>query len=488
MDRSISKNGTTALILKAVGIFGGTQALTVLCSVVRTKLAALWIGPVGVGIITLYNSTVEMLQQVSQLNIRQSSVRDISSATTDQARVAVAHVVRRISIMLGVLGLVLTVLFSPLLSRWTFGGWSHTVDFLILAPVIFLSAVSCGEFAILQGMGELKRLAKASLCGTVAGVCATLPMIYFWRMEGILPLVVTYLICNYLAVSFFKVRLPEVEHRIGWFECLRAGKKMIVLGIYMTVSSALSAILSYLFAIYLNHQYGTAEVGLYQSGFTLVNAYVGMIFTAIAMEYYPRLSSVVGSMRRTQVMVSHQAWVAIAMLLPIVTVFICCGGLIVDILYSREFRAIVPFISVAIIGVPLRALSWCMAFSILARGDGKSYILTEFISDVANIVLNIFFFKILGFVGLGISYVIWYIVYTLAVMTVYCRRYEMRINKSVWALLGLCFLVNVCTLFLTAILPWWATLAVMLPPALLCSWMFIIKRKATSRRLLRRRR
>lgn len=63
-------------------------------------------------------------------------------------------------------------------------------------------------------------------------------------------------------------------------------------GFFLTVSAFVTQLSSYIFMAYLNNVGGDDTVGFYQSGFTLVNRYLGLIFTAIAMEYFPRLSSV----------------------------------------------------------------------------------------------------------------------------------------------------------------------------------------------------
>lgn len=41
-------------ILKAMGLFGGAQAAVILMSIVRTKLVAVWLGPLGVGLNAIY--------------------------------------------------------------------------------------------------------------------------------------------------------------------------------------------------------------------------------------------------------------------------------------------------------------------------------------------------------------------------------------------------------------------------------------------------
>ena len=40
-------------IVKAMGIFGSIQVFNILCSIVRTKLIALWIGPTGMGLFAI---------------------------------------------------------------------------------------------------------------------------------------------------------------------------------------------------------------------------------------------------------------------------------------------------------------------------------------------------------------------------------------------------------------------------------------------------
>ena len=55
-DSNISRT-----IVKAMGVFGSIQVFNILCSVIRTKLVALWIGPAGMGLFAIFNSAVDMI-------------------------------------------------------------------------------------------------------------------------------------------------------------------------------------------------------------------------------------------------------------------------------------------------------------------------------------------------------------------------------------------------------------------------------------------
>ena len=95
-----------------MGLFGSLQVLTILCSVVRVKFVALWIGATGLGLFTIFNSALTLVSTISQLNLRGSSVRGIASAPSDRRNV-VSHVVRRWGWLLGIAGAVIMVAVAP---------------------------------------------------------------------------------------------------------------------------------------------------------------------------------------------------------------------------------------------------------------------------------------------------------------------------------------------------------------------------------------
>ena len=68
-------------IVKSTGLFGGVQLVNILCSIIKTKLVAVWLGAEGIGIMSLYTLATETVSQITGLGIRQSGVRDVSVAS-----------------------------------------------------------------------------------------------------------------------------------------------------------------------------------------------------------------------------------------------------------------------------------------------------------------------------------------------------------------------------------------------------------------------
>ena len=428
-----SKQGNISrMAMKAMGIFGGVQVMGILCSIIRTKLVAMWIGPVGIGLFGLFNNALEMIATGTNLGIRSSSVRDISQAhdKSDPGLISrMVTVVRKWSLWLGLAGALLTLVLAPALSQMTFGDSTHIWGFVALSVAVLLQALTNGEYAVLQGTSRLKRLASVTLWGTIVGLAVSVPLFYLLRSRSILPSILAYA----AALAAFAWLLRNREYpaaSLSRRETFDMGKGFVKLGIFMTLGNFAGILASYAFNAWLNVNTSTEQVGFYQAGYTLINKYTGLILTALGMEYYPRLSKVADSRLRLRAFVSQEINVAIAVMAPVVALFILLRELVVWILYTPEFNVILTFVSWGMVGTIFRTLSWCLAFTILAKGDGKTYLWTEVASAIINLVLNIVFYRWWGLTGLGVAFLVSYLLYTIIVAVVYFRLYKLRISLA----------------------------------------------------------
>ena len=427
-----SRGNISRMAMKAMGLFGGVQVMGIMCSIIRTKLVAMWIGPVGIGLFGLFNNALEMISTGTNLGIRSSSVRDISQAlgSHDSSLVArMVTVVRKWSMWLGLAGALITLSLAPLLSQLTFGDSTHIWGFVALSIAVLLGALTNGEYAVLQGTARLKRLASVTLWGTICGLAVSIPLFYLLRERSILPSIIAYAAALAIFAWVFRNReypAVQVSHR----DTFDMGKGFVRLGIFMTLGNFATILASYAFNAWLNVNAGTEQVGFYQAGYTLINKYTGLILTALGMEYYPRLSQVADSRLRLRAFVSQEINVAIAIMAPVVALFILLREVVVWILYTPDFNVILTFVSWGMIGTVLRTASWCLAFTILAKGDGKTYLWTEAASAVINLVLNIVFYRWWGLTGLGIAFLVSYLLYTLIVAVVYFKQYRLTVTRA----------------------------------------------------------
>lgn len=439
-----ARGNVSGKVVKTMWLFSWVQLAGIACSIVRTKLVALWIGTLGIGLFGLFNTALDTITTLTQLGIRQSPVRDIAAAADRNALWRIVAAVRRWSWLLGIAGAFLTLIFSPLLSRLTFGNGDYTLGFIILSVAVMLSAVTNGELAIMQGMDRLNRLARATVWGTLGGLAVSVPLYYWFGERSIVWSIVAYFACQAAAVMVLRVRKEAAQPcvRLTGREMLAEGKGFVTLGIYMTLSVFIAMAVNYVFMAYLNHEGGIDEVGRYQAGYTIVNKYLGLLFTAIGLEFFPRISKVQASVSRVSAFMSHEVMVAVLVVLPGATLMMTFDDVIIRLLYSSEFMPAVGYVNLALAGTALRAVSWCMAYTLLARGDGRVYLMTESASGAAFLLFSFIGYRAGGLDGLGIAYSAWYGLYVIIIGIVYFRRYRMRISRRVALLSAVAVIVT----------------------------------------------
>lgn len=448
-------HASTRTVFKAMGVFGSVKALSVLFSLIRNKLIAVWIGPAGVGLVILYNSIADVVSTTTRLNIDQSAIRDISGASNQQTA-DTAYVVYRWAFLLGIVGFAVMCALSPLLSRWSFGHSGKWWSFCLMGLVPLCGSVGAGYNAVMQGLRKFDSFARCGVVTAVGGIICAVPLLWFLRERAIVWVIVSYAMWAVGASYYYHVRLPRIS--LPWKEIWMRGTGFVRLGALITAGLAIGQLFSYLFVLYLNSYADTSTLGLFQAGYTIINTYVGIIFTGMWVEYFPHLTAVIHSPRRVSTIVSHRIALLVWILVPVMALFIALDDLLVRIVYAESFLTMLPYITIGMAGMALRMTSWCVALTIVAKGDGHIYVITETISGLCCLIFNIIGYSFGGFPGLGAAYVLWYGVYLAISIIVYRRVYGFHLRGRVLQLTLLATVFAVAAVGARYVLGWWAPL------------------------------
>ena len=464
-----SHSTLTERVIKAVALLGSAQAANILCSVIRVKFIALWLGPIGTGLNTILINGASMISTATQLNLRDSAVRDLALPAHEETANLKTAVVRRWALLLGAIGAIAMILFSPALSASAYSGsLDYTLYFAGLAPFVFFSSYSAGEFAVMQARDRMKKIAHSNLTAAIAATLISIPLLYFLRLKSIVLVINIYAIAVAVCAFCWRERnIPTPEKKLGIRMLWREGKSFLKLGAAISMSVLLTALMNYILAAYINSYGGEADLGIYQSGFTLVNSYVGIIFSAIAVEYYPRLTRYVDRPHVARTIMTHEMLLILRLLTPVAVIFIACSNFIVWILYSSQYEGVVPFVTFAIVGAIFRGVSLCYAYRILAAGDSKAFIITETLSVIFGLTVSIIGYRLASYLGLGIAYLLWYIFYT-ALTAIVCRlRYNVLLPLKTWGNVILSAAIGGVAILLWYYVAWWLPLLTILPFILL---------------------
>lgn len=420
-------------IMKATSIFGGVQVFNIIIAIGRSKAIALLLGPSGMGIVGLLTSTTGLISSLTNFGLGTSAVKDIAEAhaKNDDKKIAkTTAVFRKLVWITGSLGAILTLFLSPVLSEITFGNKDYTWSFVFLSVTLLLGQLKTGQDVILQGTRKIKYLAFANMLGSVSSLFIALPLYYFYGEEGIVPALIMMGFVGYLIALNFSRKVKIKKIKVSLEETFAQGKGMLKLGFMLSLSGLIATVVAYLVRIYISNTGGVEDVGLYAAGFQIIGTYVGLIFTAMGTDYYPRLSGVANDNDKRNTLVNQQGEIAILILFPIILVFMVFIPYIVQLLYSSKFLPINDMIIWAAYAMFFKAGSWAMAFQFLAKGDSKLFFINELATNIYLLIFNLIGYKYFGLTGLGYSFLLTYFIYIIQVYILTKHYYKFVLNTD----------------------------------------------------------
>lgn len=433
-------------IMKATSIFGGVQIFNVVISVIRSKVIAVLLGPAGMGIAGLLTSTTQLVGSLTNMGLKASAVRNIAAATSsdDPKKVGtVVSVFRRLVWLTGILGTLVTLVLAPWLSEITFGNRDYTLAFIWISITLLITQVKDGQLALLQGMRRLQFLAKANLAGTTTSLIISIPLYYFFNLKGIVPAIIVASLATLVFSWIYASRIKITKPKVGKAEFFTEGGDMLRMGILLSLSSLATLGASYLVRIYISHKGGVEQVGLYNAGFAIVSSYVGMVFTAMGTDYFPRLSSVIHDKAKALTTVNDQAEVAILILAPIITVFLVFINWVVILFYSAKFTDINNMIHYAVLGMLFKAISWPIAYIFIAKGHTKLFFYNELIANIYFLGFKIIGYRIGGLDGVGIAFLLNYFLYFVQVFLIARINYKFSFNREFSRIFTIQFIIGI---------------------------------------------
>lgn len=427
-------------IIKATSLFGGVQIFNILISIIRSKFIAVLIGPAGMGIAGLLTSTTSLIGGLTNFGLGTSAVKDVATANAsgnDYRIATVIKVLRRWVWITGSLGAILTLVLSPWLSQLTFGNRDYTLAFIWISLTLLFQQITSGQLVVLQGMRKLQYLAKANMTGSVIGLFISVPIYYYFRIDGIVPALILSSLTGMFLTWYFSGKVTIQPVKVSRIRTFAEGREMLKMGFMISLSGLITLGVAYLVRIYISNKGGVAQVGLYTAGFAIINTYVGLVFTAMGTDYYPRLSGVAHDNAKAKETINQQAEISILILAPILMIFLVFINWVVIILYSAKFIEVNGMIHWAALGMFFKSVSWAIVYIFLAKGDSRLFFINELIANLYILGFNVLGYKYGGLDGLGISFLAGYLIFSFQCFILAQVRYSFTFKTDFYIIFAI---------------------------------------------------
>jgi PST family polysaccharide transporter len=402
-------------ILKSSAIMGASSVVNVLVGLARMKAAAVLLGPAGVGLIGILQNLMGTASGIAALGFGSAGTRQVADAVAGGRADEVA-VVRR-ALFWGTLALALVgggtfFLLRDLLAARVLDDPERAGEIGWIAFGVALTVAAGSQRALLNGFRRIGDLARLQVFSGLASAIGGVLAILFWGEAGVVAFIVTAPLANFLLGQWFVARLErDGGHAAPLDRLAGQWRQMAQLGFAFMVSTLVISFGQLAARSIVQHRLGAEELGHFQAAWGISMTYLGFVLSAMATDYYPRLTAVIRDREAASRLVNEQTEVALLLGGPAVIAMIALAPLVIELLYSHEFAAAAEILRWQLLGDILKIASWPLGFVLVAAAAGRTYMMAE-TTAMAVFVSGIWFG--LPFVGLqatGVSFLLMYVVY-----------------------------------------------------------------------------
>ena len=444
-------------ILKISAITGATRVATILASFLRGKLVAIYAGPAGMGVLALYTTSLSVISSAASLGIDTSGVRQVAAdAKYEQAISETIVAMRRLCWFTGALAALVCIGFSDFISELTFGSRANSTAISVLSVSVFLGQITLGQSALLKGLRKTRELAIQSIVTAFLSLIGAFACLYFGGEKGIVPMMLIASVVTVAGTWWYARKINLAKTAQTGVQTINTSKSLVKLGVAFMASSLISSAGTYCIAIMIQEHGGSVANGNYQAAWTVSVSLTGLMLSGMGQDFYPRLAEVADDRCTATDLVHRQMEIGILLALPALAGLSAFAPYVIQFFYSNDFALsakAIPWLAVGCFG---RAFSWPMAYLLLAKKLGRTFLLTECVSVGIHICLSLVLINFLGLTGASIAFALLYLLYPLG-MSLVTRRIGLPLPKAplvAFALFGYAILLTLtCTsMFVSALL------------------------------------
>ncbi|MFT6050907.1 MAG: PST family polysaccharide transporter [Halioglobus sp.] len=371
-------------VFRSSAIIGGSSVINMLIGIVKVKVLALMLGPVGIGLMGLYMNVMNIAATVAGCGIGSSGVRLVAEAADDAETLSI---VRRAlwlgSLILGVAGMAALWLLREPVALWVFGDVAHAGEVSWLGVGLLLTLIAGSQNSVLQGLRRIGDLAKVGILSALVGALVGILTVYLLGTDGVLWFVIAAPAANFLAAGYYAARLPRpklpydiIAIRQQWLAILKLGIPLMSAGLLMLATPLVVR------SIVLR-ELGLEASGFFQAAWAISFTYVGFVLNAMSMDFFPRLTTAIGERKRAGKLVNEQMEMGLLLAGPALLAMITFAPWVIHLLYAESFSPAAQLLSWQVLGDILKVASWPMTYIFLAAGRGRTYISIQIIWSAA---------------------------------------------------------------------------------------------------------
>jgi len=363
----------------------------------------------------LFQQLMATASTLFALGFRESGTRHIADARANRSDTEQG--LARRALFWGSLGLAITggVIFF-LLRDW----FAHVVmddplrsaELGWLAIGVVLSVAAGSQQALLNGLRQVRALALITvLTGALSAVIAITALV-LWREVAMVVFVLASPFASFILGHFFVSRMPRpAGHPVGVSALGPEWAAMVRLGLSVMLAAVVVAAGHLAVRTLLQQELGSEALGLFTAAWLISQHYIGFLYAALTMDYYPRLTAVITDRKEATRIINEQTEIGLLFAAPLFLGMMAIAPYALWLLYSHEFVQAADTLRWFILGDILKTAAHPLGFALLAASAAHSYFGLRVFGIAVFVFAAVILVPAVGISGAGIAYLIMYLLY-----------------------------------------------------------------------------
>jgi O-antigen/teichoic acid export membrane protein len=388
----------------SVGLIGLSNGVALGAGLVRQKIFAVFLGPVGVGALSLASAFFELLITLARMGVPTGLLREASRALAvdESSRVARAYrdsTVRVLTVAAAVFVICVLFaivihdrLFNKALPLWTAPLLAVSLPFLVVAQL---------REALLSAHGKVARLAASKIIVTLASLAATAVLVAVWGLGGaVAQIAVGAVVAGGVTAIMLRpgfVPRRGVAKSVDPDEAREAARRIFQVGGAEALFHIGVTLNLLLFRSLIVSGLGLEANGLYQVVLGLSRQYVPAILGGVFVALYPRLSALSDQLPALAKERAQALRYVFALGVPLALGLLATRDWLIAVVLTDEFAAAEGLFRWTAPGDVLILLGGVLQISLLAQGTARRFVFAGLLSEA--IYLSLF----IGLRGYGLD-------------------------------------------------------------------------------------
>tara|TARA_A100001015_G_C15032528_1_gene734133 strand:+ start:1502 stop:2968 length:1467 start_codon:yes stop_codon:yes gene_type:complete len=421
-------------LAKAFVLFSGGSIVGILTQVVKGKLMAVILGTAGIGVFSQLTRIFSFSFTLSSLGFKNGTVKTISEALRDDDYKKYIDEYSSVTIFLALISSIassLGIIFSKAISHFLFDdkGGNYVLVSIVFA-IVPVAVMTSSYKSLLSGHVAVKKMVKSQIISDLFSIIPFLILMYYFSLLGA---TIAFCIYQVLRLCFFvffygkEVGYIPIPKRINfvWFH--------IIKNLKYGISGVFLGSLNLLITLYIGRtviaELGSSDNGLLSAALRVTTLYFGAIHANAASYYFPLL---VKARKKSefQTLIEETNTFYMYLLPPIIMGLMCFGELLMQVLFSSEFKYAGKILMFFLLGDLFRISNETRGLVFLAKEKFKPYNVQYVVWGGCYTLTSILVLDKIGILGVGIAYLISHVMNFVVISFFIKKEFQIGISKS----------------------------------------------------------